>query len=140
MIDHCYPLASITTRFSTWFSPVFVQPPEGQILKLQVRAMFTIADIKAIAGSMLGFSIKLLGHAGKQLLNDSRSLASFNIKDGSLLLVLSMTFQIFVRTCSRKSTVLNVHSQTTIADLKGMNYQNSFGATESRGWGRNSRE
>ncbi|GLT76894.1 hypothetical protein SLA2020_485280 [Shorea laevis] len=91
-------------------------------VRLQVKVTFTIGDIKAIAARMLGVSAGNLMYAGKKL-QDSEILACYDIKDESILEMVPPTFQIFVKTWSGKTILLDVYGSSTIGDVKEMIFQ-----------------
>ncbi|XVF38491.1 hypothetical protein REPUB_Repub20aG0106700 [Reevesia pubescens] len=94
----------------------------GEVAKLKVKVTFTVADVKAIAGSMLGASIGSLFYLGQQL-EDSKILACYNIKEESMLEMLHPLFQIFVKTWSGRTLTLDVQQSTTILVVKGKIFQ-----------------
>lgn len=80
---------------------VSVKMPSGEILKLEVKALHTVHDVRAIIQSMVGVaaSNQNLTYEGRQV-EDSKTLACYNIKENSLLEMLplpSLPFQIFVK-------------------------------------------
>ncbi|GKU85726.1 hypothetical protein SLEP1_g351 [Rubroshorea leprosula] len=91
-------------------------------VKLQVKVMFTIGDVKAIAARMLGVSAGDLMYAGKKL-EDLDTLASYNIKDESVLEMVHSKFQVFVKTWGGKTLILDVYGSSTVIDVKEMIFQ-----------------
>ncbi|XP_058197437.1 polyubiquitin 11-like [Rhododendron vialii] len=98
---------------------VSVKMPSGEILKLEVKVLHTIHDVKAIIQSMVGFSVSMqkLTYAGN-LVEDSKTLACYNIEENSLLEMLPLPFQIFVKDWGGKTTVLNVFKEDRVVDVK----------------------
>ncbi|XVF62832.1 hypothetical protein PTKIN_Ptkin09bG0040200 [Pterospermum kingtungense] len=101
---------------------IHVKALTGEVVKLNVKVTFTVADVKAIAGSMLGGSVGSLFYLGQQL-EDSKILACYDIKEESMLEVLHPLFQIFVRTWSGRTLILDVQQSTTIQDVKDKIFQ-----------------
>ena len=101
---------------------IHVKALTGEVVKLKVKVTFTVADVKAIAGSMLGASVGYLFYLGKQL-EDSKILACYDIKEESMLEMLHPLFQIFVKTWSGRTLTLDVQQSTTIQDVKDKIFQ-----------------
>ncbi|XP_022760307.1 polyubiquitin-B-like [Durio zibethinus] len=101
---------------------VHVKALTGEVVKLKVKVTFTVADVKAIAGSMLGVSIGSLFYSGQQL-EDSKILACYDIKEESMLEVLHPLFQIFVKTWSGRTLTLDVQQSTTVQVVKDKIFQ-----------------
>ncbi|KAK9182900.1 hypothetical protein WN944_026048 [Citrus x changshan-huyou] len=61
---------------------ISVKAPSDDILKLKVKGFFTVADVKAIVGSITGVSVSdlIMNYAGK-LLEDCKTLAFYDIKE-----------------------------------------------------------
>lgn len=113
---------------------VSVRMQSGDILKLKVKVLHTVQDLKAIVQSMVGFVAggKDLTYEGK-LLEDSKTLASCNIKENSLLEMLPLTIKIYVTSVKRKTLLLRVFKENKvkvldvknmISDLKGVPVEN----------------
>ncbi|XVE65800.1 hypothetical protein DITRI_Ditri08aG0028400 [Diplodiscus trichospermus] len=94
----------------------------GEIVKLKVKVTFTVADVKAIAESMLGASVGSLFYLGEQL-EDSKILACYDIKEESMLEMLHPLFQIFVKTWSGRTLTLYVKQSNTVQDVKDKIFQ-----------------
>ncbi|XP_057470854.1 uncharacterized protein LOC130759686 isoform X1 [Actinidia eriantha] len=96
-----------------------VKMPSGEILKLEVKVLYTVGDVKAIITSMAGFPVseQKLTYAGNQL-EDSRPLACYNIGEDSVLEMLPFTFQIFVKDWYGKTLVLDVLGEDKVSDVK----------------------
>ncbi|XAR57445.1 hypothetical protein NMG60_11025597 [Bertholletia excelsa] len=98
---------------------ISVKMPNGEIVKSEVKALFTIHDVKLIIGSMVGFSVAghNLLHAGKKLA-DSKTLACYDIGENHVLEISTPTFQIFVKDWHGKTIILDVREDETIWCLK----------------------
>ncbi|KAF7152014.1 hypothetical protein RHSIM_Rhsim01G0277400 [Rhododendron simsii] len=98
---------------------VSVKMQSGEILKLKVKVLQTVQDLKAIVQSMVGFvaGVVDLTYAGK-LLEDSKTLACCNIKENSLLEMLLLTFEIFVKDVIGRNYVLEVCKGDKVLDVK----------------------
>ncbi|XP_057477733.1 polyubiquitin-like isoform X2 [Actinidia eriantha] len=98
---------------------VFFKMPAGEIVKAEVKLLYTISDVKAIIGSMIGFSVsdQNLIYAGNAL-EDWKTLACYNIRENFILEVLPRTFQIFVKAWNGKTVILDVHPKETVLDIK----------------------
>lgn len=104
--------------------PIYVRVGTGEILKLEVKLLFSIRDVKEIAGSMIGVLMNDwdLMYAGKKL-EDCKTLASYDIKEGTILGMFPALLQIFVRTWSGKTITLDVEQRYTIKDVKDKLFQ-----------------
>ncbi|CAK9151316.1 unnamed protein product [Ilex paraguariensis] len=93
--------------------------PAGKILKLEVKVLYTVHDVKAIVGSMVGFSVsdQSLVYAGN-LLEDSKTLACYDIKEEAILKMVPSTIQIFVKRWNGVTMTLDVYQQDTVQDVK----------------------
>ncbi|KAH7856383.1 hypothetical protein Vadar_000807 [Vaccinium darrowii] len=101
---------------------VSVKMPSGEILKLEVKALHTVHDIRAIIQSMVGVaaSNQNLTYEGRQV-EDSKTLACYNIKENSLLEMLplpGLPFQIFVKELAGKTIALDVFKEDRVRDVK----------------------
>ncbi|CAI9779919.1 unnamed protein product [Fraxinus pennsylvanica] len=99
---------------------ISVKMRTGEILKLEVKLLHTICDVKAILESMVGSSLNdmVLTYAGKQL-EDSKTLSSLNIKEESILEMLPLSFPIFIKSSCGKTITFDVHRHDIIKCLKG---------------------
>ncbi|KAL4643569.1 hypothetical protein ACB092_02G101800 [Castanea dentata] len=104
--------------------PIYVRVGTGEILKLELKLLFTTHDVKAIAGSMIGVQMNDwdLIYAGKKL-EDCKTLASYDIKEGTILEMFPAVIQIFVKTWSGKTITLDVKQQSTLGDVKDKIFQ-----------------
>ncbi|KAL5851770.1 hypothetical protein ACOSQ3_006888 [Xanthoceras sorbifolium] len=98
---------------------IFVRTPSEEIVKLKLNVLFTIHDVKAIVGGMIGSPVSNqdLFYAGKKL-EDSKTIACYDIKDKFVLELLPPQIQIFVKTWSGKTVTLDVQLSDTIKDVK----------------------
>ncbi|KAK6254731.1 hypothetical protein SCA6_016036 [Theobroma cacao] len=101
---------------------IYVKALTGEVVKLKVKVTFTVADVKAIVRSMLGASVGTLFYLGQQL-EDSKTLACYDIKEESTLEMLHPLFQIFVRTWSGRTLTLDVQQSATVKDVKDKIFQ-----------------
>ncbi|KAF5465909.1 hypothetical protein F2P56_015872 [Juglans regia] len=99
--------------------PIFVRTVTGEILKLKAKVLYTVHDVKAIIESMTGFLVNDLDliYAGKRV-EDSKTLASYDIKEEATLEMFPAMMQIFVKTWSGKTITLDVQKANTITDVK----------------------
>ncbi|GAB4843103.1 hypothetical protein Ancab_040447 [Ancistrocladus abbreviatus] len=98
---------------------ISVHTSESGTITLEVKLLYTVGEVKALVGSMTGSIIEdgNLIYAG-QSLEDSKTLAYYNIKEHSLLELLPI-IQIFVKTWGGKTITLNVHPSDTAKDVNG---------------------
>ncbi|KAE8688398.1 Detected protein of unknown function [Hibiscus syriacus] len=108
-------------RFSLDVVSIYVKALTGEVAKLKVKVTFSVADVKAIAESILGASAGSLSYLGQQL-EDSKILACYDIKEVSMLEILLPLFQIFVKSLSGRRT-LDVRSSTTVDDVEDNIYK-----------------
>ncbi|KAK9288006.1 hypothetical protein L1049_016451 [Liquidambar formosana] len=103
---------------------ICVKTPTGKVMQLEVKVLYTVCDVKAIVGSMTGIpaSDQRVIFAGKEL-DDCRTLAYYDIKEASVLEILLSVFQIFVKTWSGKTIILDVHYLDTVRDIKDKIFQ-----------------
>ncbi|KAI4345829.1 hypothetical protein L6164_012921 [Bauhinia variegata] len=98
---------------------LFVKEQNGDTTKLEVKATFTVQDVKAVIGSMkeIEESEWRLAFAGNQL-EEHRSLAYYGIMEGSVLDIYPRKFQVFVRTWNGKTITLHVDQDQDVLVLK----------------------
>ncbi|XP_052208607.1 polyubiquitin-like [Diospyros lotus] len=98
---------------------VSVKMPNGEILKPEVKLLSTIHDVKAIMGSIIGFSGSehCIICAGKELEN-SKTLAYYGITEDAILEMVPSAFPIFVKDLNGKTVVVKVHQNDTVKDVK----------------------
>ncbi|TXG46409.1 hypothetical protein EZV62_028091 [Acer yangbiense] len=98
---------------------IFVKTASEDIVKVKVKVLFTVGDVKAIVGGEIGYSVSFqnLFYAGKKL-EDSKTIACYDIKDQSFLQLESPQTQIFVKTWDGKTVTLDVELSNTIKDVK----------------------
>lgn len=98
---------------------ISVKLPRGEIIKLKARALFTVSDVKTIVGSIVGESVSdhTMFYAGKNL-DDFRTLAFYDIMEESVLEILPLKFQIFVKSWDGKTITLSVERYDSIKNIK----------------------
>lgn len=99
--------------------PIFVKTANGEILKLEVKVLFTVGDVKAIVGSMTGVLVSDwdLIYAGKKL-EDCKTLARYDIKEEDILQMLPALIQVFVKMWSGKTITVDVQRCDSVKDVK----------------------
>ncbi|KAG5247359.1 polyubiquitin [Salix suchowensis] len=87
--------------------------PAGETLKLKVKLLYSVSEVKAIIGGVIGVPDT----------EDSNSLACYNLQEESVLEMSPHTFQVFVKAWSGKTITLNVHHRDTVQDVKDKIFQ-----------------
>ncbi|XP_042483577.1 polyubiquitin-like [Macadamia integrifolia] len=97
---------------------ISVKTPSAKTLRLEVKMLYTIHDVKLIVECMSGIPIyqQKLIYAGQHLV-DGQTLAHYNITEESVIEMLPSSFQIFVKTWSGKTITLEVESSNTVGDV-----------------------
>ncbi|KAJ4969492.1 hypothetical protein NE237_016193 [Protea cynaroides] len=97
---------------------ISVKTPCGKTMRLEVKKLYTIHDVKLIIECMSGILVvrQRLIYAGRQLV-DCHTLAYYNITEESVIQMLPPTFQIFVKTWSGKAITLEAESSYTIRNV-----------------------
>lgn len=98
---------------------IFVKAATGEIVNLEVKHSFAIRDVKAIVGSVVGVSAAdhIMIYEGKKL-EDSKTLAFYDMKDECLLEMFPSSIQIFVRTPIEEIMRLEVEVLIAVRDVK----------------------
>ncbi|KAI4318056.1 hypothetical protein L6164_025865 [Bauhinia variegata] len=98
---------------------VYVKEQNGDTTKLEVKAAFTIQDVKAIVGIMTDKreSEWRLARSGKQL-EEHRNLAYYGITEGTNLDMYPRKFQVFVKTWNGRTVTLDVDQDEDVKVLK----------------------
>ncbi|XP_038722256.1 polyubiquitin-B-like [Tripterygium wilfordii] len=98
---------------------IFVKAPTGEIVKLEIKAQFTVRDIKEVIASMIGVPVidQDLYFSGERLEN-CKTLAFYNIFEESALEIRPPSFQIFVKPWSGNSIIIDVFPFDTIENVK----------------------
>jgi ubiquitin len=112
--------------------PIFVRTVDGETLKLEVKVLFTIRDVKTIVGSMtnvLNIDCDVI-YAGKKL-EDCKTLASYDIQEEIILEMFPALIQIFVKEQGGKTIALNVQPCNTIKDVKDKVSQKQTGVLDN---------
>lgn len=100
---------------------ISVKAPSGQTIKLKVKALFTVSDVKNIVGNITGISmisVCNLVYAGKKL-EDHKTLAFYDIRDDYVLEMSPRLFQILVKSFDgRTITIDGVKQSDAVEDVK----------------------
>ncbi|CAI9118139.1 OLC1v1019663C1 [Oldenlandia corymbosa var. corymbosa] len=101
---------------------ISVKMPSGEILKMEVRRLYTVSDIRTVVESMVGYSVDdlSLAYDGVQLEN-SNILSSCNITEGSMLEFLEMApqiLQVFLKDPDSKTLTFFVYREELISMVK----------------------
>lgn len=101
---------------------ITVVMPNYQIERIEVMATLSVSDVKTVIASKVGRSIDDMPlFMGKQKLEDEEALYHYDIKEGSLLLVVEGTMQIFIsKRTDGECITLEVHKHNLIKEVKGM--------------------
>ncbi|CAL8990025.1 unnamed protein product [Prunus brigantina] len=99
--------------------PIFVKTPSGKIVKVEVKVLYTLWDVKAIVESFIGCPVAdcRMIYAGNEL-QDCKTLAFYNIEENSTLEVLPSWIQIFIKTWNGKTITLDVARSNTVREVK----------------------
>ncbi|KAI5348091.1 hypothetical protein L3X38_000978 [Prunus dulcis] len=99
--------------------PIFVKTPSGKIVKVEVKVLYTLQDVKAIIESFIGCPVAdcRMIYAGNEL-QDCKTLAFYNIEENSTLEVLPSWIQIFIKTWNGKTIMLDVARSNTVREVK----------------------
>lgn len=99
--------------------PIFVKTPSGKIVKVEVKGLYTVHDVKAIVESFIGCSVAecRMIYSGNEL-QDCKTLAFYNIEENSTLEVLPSWIQIFIKTWNGKTITLDVARANTVREVK----------------------
>jgi ubiquitin C len=134
-------LSSLNISYETTFHlvfnpkdvlPIFVRTVDGETLKLEVKVLFTIRDVKTIVGSMtnvLNIDCDVI-YAGKKL-EDCKTLASYDIQEEIILEMFPALIQIFVKEQGGRTIALNVQPCNTIKDVKDKVSQKQTGVLDN---------
>ncbi|KAL6292265.1 hypothetical protein ACE6H2_000407 [Prunus campanulata] len=98
---------------------ISVKASSRETVKLKVRALFTVNDVKNIVGNTLGVSVSYqsLIYAGKQL-EDLKTLAFYDIRDEYVLEMSPCLFQIFVKLSGGRTLTIDVKQSDVVEDVK----------------------
>ncbi|XP_042518302.1 polyubiquitin-like [Macadamia integrifolia] len=111
-----------------------VEIPCAQTMRLEVKMLYTIHDVKSIIECMSGIPMyqQKLIYAGQQLV-DGQTLAHYSITEDSVIEMLPPSFQIFVKTWSGKTITLDVESSNTVGDVTAkINQKLRFSSAQQR--------
>ncbi|KAL3506162.1 hypothetical protein ACH5RR_031544 [Cinchona calisaya] len=103
--------------------PICVKMLTGEILRIEVKMMYTVRDVKTIVERIAGFSLNDLSltHDGMQL-EDSKTLSSYNITQGFVLQVSPKSIQVFVKKWCGKTLTLDVCLEDLVKNVKDKIY------------------
>ncbi|KAF3963394.1 hypothetical protein CMV_012214 [Castanea mollissima] len=98
---------------------IYVGVGTEEIVKLEVKLLFTIREVNAIIGGMIGVPVDDwdLVYAGNKL-TGCKTLASYGIEEGTVLKMFPAMIQIFVKTWSGKTITIYVQHHYTIKNVK----------------------
>lgn len=98
---------------------VLAKAATGETVNLEFNYSFAIRDVKAIVGSIVGVSAAdhTMIYEGNKL-EDSKTLAFYDIKDECLLEMFPSSIQIFVRTPIQEIVRLEVEVLIAVRDVK----------------------
>lgn len=129
-------LASLNIKRESYLHLVFnprdvlsicVKTQTGDVMRLEVRILYTVGDIKAIVGSIMGVPPHDMRFTfARTELEECKTLAFYDIKEEFMLEISPPLTQIFVKrlkTTSRKSITLNLERGDTVGDLKKKIFQ-----------------
>ncbi|XP_043703316.1 polyubiquitin-like [Telopea speciosissima] len=104
-----------------------------QTMRLEVKMLYTIHDVKSIVECMSGIPIykQKFIYAGQQLV-DGQTLVYYDITEESVIEMLPPSFQIFVKTWSGKIITLEVESSNTVKDVMAKINQKLGGSTSQQ--------
>jgi ubiquitin C len=98
--------------------PIFVRTVDGEMLKLEVKVLFTIRDVKKIVESMTSVNFSWVLIYAREQLEDCKTLASYEIKEETILEMFPKIIQIFATTEHGRTVSLDVELCETIKDVK----------------------
>ncbi|XP_010532665.1 PREDICTED: polyubiquitin-like [Tarenaya hassleriana] len=96
---------------------VSVHVPSGEVLRLDVKPLFTITDVKEILGGVTDIPVskQSLFIEGKNL-DNCKTLAFYDVKEETIL-ELTSSFQIYIRQCNRETFTINVTKYSSVRDV-----------------------
>lgn len=96
----------------------------GVDIRVTAKALFTVNDLKTIVESMtdVSFTNHTVIYKGKQL-EDCKTLAFYDVKEGSVLEMFGPKIQILIKTWSGKTITLNVNQSDTVGIVKKKLFQ-----------------
>ncbi|KAF8015839.1 LOW QUALITY PROTEIN: hypothetical protein BT93_H1398 [Corymbia citriodora subsp. variegata] len=100
---------------------MFIVNMSARRVTLSAKSWYTVRDVKAIVGALMSAQVVSLHMVYEgMLLEDHKTLACYNIRDGSVLQMESpyAPFQIFVKTWNGKTVVLQVWMFDTVKEVK----------------------
>ncbi|XP_021804621.1 polyubiquitin 11-like [Prunus avium] len=98
---------------------ISVKASSRETVKLKVRALFTVNDVKNIVGNTLGVSVSYqnLIYARNQL-EDLKTLAFYDIRDEYVLEMSPRLFPIFVKVFDGRTLTIDVKQSDVVEDVK----------------------
>ncbi|XP_071940632.1 uncharacterized protein [Coffea arabica] len=97
--------------------PVSLKMPTGEVVKLEVKGLYTVHDVKIIAESLVGFPLNDLTYHGEELENP-KTLSSLGITAESVLEMSPQRIQVFIKNCCGKTMTIDVCLEDLVKKVK----------------------
>lgn len=99
--------------------PISVKMPNGEILKIEVKMLYTVRDVKTIVESVVGSPLNglCLTYNGEQLENP-KTLSCFGITKESVLEMSPLPIQVFVKDWHGKTITVEMCLGDLVEDVK----------------------
>ncbi|KAL3507612.1 hypothetical protein ACH5RR_032994 [Cinchona calisaya] len=104
--------------------PISVKMPNGDILKIEVKMLYTVGDVKTIIESLVGFPLNdlCLTYHGEQL-EYPKTLSCYGITEESILEMSPQRIQVFVKNWHGKTITVDVFPEDLVKDVKDKIFQ-----------------